>query len=274
MAGRRSEPVADAEAFFAERAADGFVGGLSAEQMDGLFDDGEEGVIKADSPAGGGAAKPTSDLNQSAQALEAAEQGRELLRQAEAELAMTRVEIERLKADAGNDIEVMKRVAAEEARGRGYTEGFDKGVAEIEKLRAGLTEERSKLRSEYDRLVDELEPRFVGLLTDIYEQIFQVELTEYGPIVAHLVTNTMRNSNESKDFIVRVARKDYDYVNSMKTEIANNAALGKASLEIIADITLAPGECLIETGGGVFDCGLGTQLQGLNQKLKLLSFEA
>lgn len=39
------------------------------------------------------------------------------------------------------------------------------------------------------------------------------------------------------------------------------------------DITLGKGECLIETEGGIFDCGLGTQLSELRQKLKLLSYE-
>ena len=45
-----------------------------------------------------------------------------------------------------------------------------------------------------------------------------------------------------------------------------------ANVEIIEDMTLSEGECLIETGGGIFDCGLGTQLAGLKKELKLLSY--
>ena len=45
-----------------------------------------------------------------------------------------------------------------------------------------------------------------------------------------------------------------------------------ANVEIIEDVTLNEGECLIETGGGIFDCGLGTQLSGLEKELKLLSY--
>lgn len=238
---------------------DGFIGGLAAEPVDALLADSGEGIIREGSVNSG----PSKEE----------ERGRELLQQAEEELALAHVEIERQKEAAQADIEVMKRVAGEEARHNGYNDGFAKGTAEIEKLRGNLQEERTKLKQEYDRMVDELEPRFIDLLTGIYEQIFQVELKEYGPIVAHLVANTIRNSDENKNFIVRVAKADYDAVHGRREEIRGNVASGKANLEIIADVTLAPGECLIETGGGVFDCGLGTQLDGLNQKLRLLSFE-
>jgi flagellar assembly protein FliH len=270
--GKRTS-VADVDAEFLDQGEEGFVGGLMAEQVEGLFGDSEERVIKGGDSADGDAGDAHATQQAEAKVAQAEEKSRELFKQAEEELAMARVEAAQIKEAVQKDIEVMKRVAAEEARGRGYTEGFDKGVAEIEKMRANLMEERTKLRNEYDRLVDELEPKFVNLLTGIYEQIFQVELKEYGSIVAHLITNTMRNSNENKDFIVRVARADYERVSACREEIARDAAVGKATLEIIADVTLASGECMIETGGGVFDCGLGTQLEGLNQKLRLLSYE-
>ncbi len=232
-----------------------FTDGLAAEQVEGLLsEDAEESVIKA---------RNARDE----------EQREELLKQAQNEVEMAKIQAAKIIEDARGDIEVMRRVAAEEARGQGYTEGFDRGVAEIEKMRANLQEDRRKLQMEYDQRVDELEPQFIDLITAVYEQVLGVELKSYGEIVSHLVANTMRNSGESKDFIVHVSKADYEYVSGQKEEIRVNAAAGMATLEIIEDITLSPGECMIETGGGVFDCGLGTQLAGLNQKLKLLSFE-
>ena len=44
-------------------------------------------------------------------------------------------------------------------------------------------------------------------------------------------------------------------------------------MEVIEDISLRKNECLIETEGGIFDCGLGTQLAELSRKLRLLSYE-
>lgn len=247
-------PSAMADTESQEAEPEDFSDGLAAEQVAGLFEDAEESIVKA-------AGKKEEERRQ------------ELLKQAEEELAQADVEIAAMKEAAQADIEVMKRVAAEEARGQGYAEGFEKGVAEIDKLRATLQEDRRKLQMEYDRLVDELEPKFIDLLTDIYEQIFHVEVKEYGPIVSHLISNTMRKSDENKHFLIHVSKEDYDYVVARKEEIVENAASGKAAVEIINDITLLPGECMIETGGGVFDCSFDTELAGLNQKLRLLSFE-
>ena len=38
------------------------------------------------------------------------------------------------------------------------------------------------------------------------------------------------------------------------------------STEIVEDMTLKPNECFIETGGGIFDCSLETQLSGLKRE--------
>ena len=39
-----------------------------------------------------------------------------------------------------------------------------------------------------------------------------------------------------------------------KKQISAGAAAPNATVEIVKDITLGKGECLIETEGGIFDC--------------------
>jgi len=43
-------------------------------------------------------------------------------------------------------------------------------------------------------------------------------------------------------------------------------------VEIVEDMTLKSNECFIDTGAGIFDCSLETQLEGLKRELRLLSF--
>jgi flagellar assembly protein FliH len=165
-----------------------------------------------------------------------------------------------------------KEAATEAGKTQGYKEGMEQAAADIEQLKAGIHAEKMQLEQDYEQLVSELEPRFIGLLTDIYERVFQVDMKEYGPIVAYLLAQTIRQSDETRDFVIRVSVQDYDYVVAHKAEIKENAAVGQGNFEIIKDQTLAAGACLIETAGGVFDAGFDTQLQGLNQKLRLLSY--
>lgn len=197
----------------------------------------------------------------------------EILEQAEGRLSAARTECHKMLENAQVEIDMAKRSAVDEGRELGYNEGLAKGIGEIEDMKAGLLAEKAKLRQDYEQLVDELEPRFIELITDIYEQVFSVELNEYAPIVKHLISNTLRASDETKAFVIRVSPDDYDYIIARREEIKENAATGEASIEIIKDQTLTSGACLIETTGGIFDAGFDTQLTGLNKKLRLLSYE-
>lgn len=71
---------------------------------------------------------------------------------------------------------------------------------------------------------------------------------------------------------MHVSKDDYPYVNMQKKDLSEGAVGGRGVLEVVEDITLHKNECMIETDGGVFDCGLGTQLDELTKRLKLLSF--
>ena len=241
---------------------------LNPEQVDGLFSEGGT-VIKAESPddyeendeANGADHDDMRDLSQ------------ELLNQAEERLTAARMEAESILVAAGAEADFLKRSAAEEGQEIGYTEGMNRAMGEIEAMKAELQQERQKLHREYDHLVSELEPRFVGMITDIYQQVFKVELKNHETIVAHLVAGAMRESGETKSFIIRVSPDDYPHLDENRDQLRAEAAVGQVHIDIIKDKTLASGDCLIETGGGVFDAGFDTQLTALNEKLRLLSYE-
>ena len=126
---------------------------------------------------------------------------------------------------------------------------------------------------EIQKRLDELEPEFVDTITGIYEHIFHVDLHSYREVLCYLISTTMRKSEDNRSFLIHVSKEDYPYVSMQKKQISAGAAAPNATVEIVKDITLGKGECLIETEGGIFDCGLGTQLSELRQKLKLLSYE-
>ena len=107
----------------------------------------------------------------------------------------------------------------------------------------------------------------------VYSHIFGVELMDNRDILVHLVDSTLRQVESSRTFIVHVSKEDYPFVNMQKQSLAEGAAAGRGTVEIIEDITLGQGECMIETDGGIFDCGIDTQLTELNKKLQVLSYE-
>ena len=254
---------------------DGFSSGLEAEKVEALTAEGEEDiptVIKA-APAETEEAAPV----QSQPARQSAGEALAIVSaQAEEMLSAARREAENIKSHALIEVQVeiesLRRTAMEEARAQGYEDGYQEGVAQLEQERAGLLEQKKKMEDEYQQMVSDLEPKFVDTLTDIYEKVFRVDLKKEQDIIMHLISSTMQKIEGSSNYLIHVSKEDYSYVNLKKQDVLVPVVSPNASIEVVEDITLGANDCIIETDGGVFDCGLGTQLEDLAQKLKLLSY--
>ena len=227
--------------------AEGFVQGLDAVDVSGLLDtaEGSGAVIKAEA---------------------AREKAQDILEDA-------RVQAEQIMQDAQGQAQDLKRIAAEEGRMSGYREGKEKAEAEAEGLRRQLKAEEEQMEADYREALEQMEPELVEAITGIYEHVFRVELGSYQDILVHLIASTLRKAEGSKDFLVHVSREDYSYVNTQKKQLHAALPGSGVTLEIIEDMTIEKDACMIETEGGIFDCGLGTQLSLLRQKLLLLSYE-
>ncbi len=232
-----------------------FTSGIAGEEIDALFDDGEgaSNIIKAGEPAG-----PSLE---------------EIEAQAQAIIEEAKEEAERILEEARSQGMTMRADAVEEGKKQGYDEGYRKGMAEADGLKQELDERRRALEAEYDEMLENLEPRFIETITDVYSHIFGVDLMDNRDILVHLIDSTLRKVESSRTFIVHVSADDYPHVNMQKQTLMEGAVAGRGLIEIIEDIALSKGDCLIETDGGIFDCGVGTQLEELTKKLQVLSYE-
>lgn len=255
-----------------ESTGDGFQAGLSAEQMEGLFADGESESDSEDAPRSNVIkANPTQG---SASAAENAERLIADARQTAEELVeQARAEAEKLLADARAQAQAERENVIASAKEQGYRDGVIRAESEYSVKERELQEQRKAMEAEYDALLDSLEPQFIDAITDVYEHLFHVEFASYREILVYLIQAAVRKI-EGRDLLVHVSAEDYPYVNMEKKELIAALSSPGATLELVEDNTLRHNECMIETEGGIFDCGLGTQLAELKQKLKLLSHEA
>ncbi len=236
---------------------EGFVQGLQAEDVSALLaDSGEEGstIIKAEQP-------DNSTLLQ---------QARE---EAEALVANARKQADTIVAEAMEQAAISKKNVLEEARMNGYREGINRAGKEVESMKAELVQQKQSMEAEYEARYESMEADLVEVITSIYEHIFHVDLSSYREILVHLISTTMRKVEGSRSFIIHVSKEDYPFVSMQKKQLVAGIATSSNAVDIVEDLTLAKGECFIEADGGIFDCGLGTQLKELRKKLKLLSYE-
>lgn len=189
-------------------------------------------------------------------------------------IAEAQKEIEAMKAEAEAVIEEEKSNAYNEARDIGYQEGLQQAKEETEELYNQLLSEKEQLKAQYEEQIEELEPMFIRTLTEIYEKIFEVDLSASKTLILTLLRNSIRKIEGSKNFLVHVSRVDFENVNTHKTELLSQSNQEGTTIDVIEDATLHENECMIETVNGIYDCGLGTQLSELKKRLCLLSFEA
>lgn len=254
LAARRLEALAEAMSRQTQNEdfADHFVQGIDAEDVSALLEDTETGsaVVKAD----------TASLLDEARV------------QAKSIVEEARAQADQLVKEALEQAEISKKAVMDEARMNGYRDGSEKAKAELESEKQQLKAKEAALEGQYQAALEQMEPQLVEAITGIYEHIFHVELSSYREILVHLIASTLRKVDGNKEFLVHVSKEDYPYVNMQKKQLQSGLPGNGISLEIIEDVTLEKNACMIETEGGIFDCGLGTQLTELRKKLTLLSY--
>lgn len=188
-------------------------------------------------------------------------------------IAEAQAEIDEMRKEAEKNISFLKKRSMEEGRQAGYEEGRMQAMAELDAAKKELEMQAIAMEQEYQKLIDELEPKFIETLTGIYEEIFKVDLKDYKGILMHVISNTIRNTEGSKEFLVHVSKADYGKVSEQKENLLEDLPSKSVTVEFIQDATLHENECIIETGSGIYDCSVGLQLEELTRKLRLLSYE-
>ena len=243
---------------------------LDAEMVKGLVDDMDE-----EAPNGNEA--PVSNVIKAGQPQEAIPSEEEVRAEVEGLrhrlVEETLADIAVMKNQAAEEVARDKAIALEAAKNQGYQEGRDAGYAELEEARQKFEEEKSKHDEEYAELLFELEPKFVRYITNIYEKVFQVDLSEEKNIVVNLLRNAMQKVEGSKNYIIHVSKEDYKFVYERKKELADAAMAEDVTIDVIEDLTMKSGDALIETANGIFDCGVETQLTAIKKKLMLLAYD-
>lgn len=192
----------------------------------------------------------------------------DLIEQAQAEIKV-------LKDIAQEDIKVMKQEAITQGKVQGLKEGKDRADQELASQKAKnesvLQQKLEEIRDYYEGKIAEIEPLLIDTLSEIYQHIFQVDLKSKKELIGYLISNTLRGIEGSQDFLIHVSREDYAFVISQREEL-QVGLIANARVEYIEDGTLKQGDCFIEAEGGIYDCGVDTQLSELKKHLKLLSY--
>ena len=174
------------------------------------------------------------------------------------------------------------RTEAELIKSRAQAAGYEQGIAEgrevaeqqldarMKQLDREYTERLNALEAEYARKYHEMEPALVNTLIEVFSKITNTMADGKRDTVLFLVNGVLRNTEVSKEYVIRVSEDDYNYLLSNK-HLIHNGINKDIKIDICIDAGLTRNQCIIETDSGVFDCSLDIQLENLINDIRLLS---
>ena len=233
--------------------SDGFISGLNVETVESIAsDDDDLGSLLA-------ATQEQSEESEEAASIKA----EEILSDASSEA-------EQILSSAQEQAAAIRETARQE----GYDEGVSRAAEEInsrkEQLAREFEEKEMQLQREYEEQKQQIEPELVEVLTEVFRQVTLTVAQDNQDIILHLINGVMRNSETSRDFVIKAAPDDYKFLVNNQGKIY--CAMSKeVHIDIVEDLSLKRNECTIETDTGVFNCSLDIELNNLIKNIKLLS---
>lgn len=194
---------------------------------------------------------------------------------AEANSALSKAKAEaekekkRILEDAEIEAEDLKAAAKVEGREEGLIEGREEGKQQaIEEMKNAINSANEQamktIKDAKDATLDYMlkaEHDLAEVVLTVAEKIIPQHFIDAPQVVLPAVKEALLRIKDQKEIFVHVPPDSYDLVLMARDEFRSLLTGGNASLEIVADESLKPGDCLIETESGALDARLSTQLE-------------
>ncbi len=162
----------------------------------------------------------------------------------------------------------------EEAFRQGWQDGYEEGKREAEdeydaklKEAAGLVE---KAHEERRRIVAGSEDEVVQLAVAVARKIIGREMAANPDIIVDIVKRAIQKTTDREELTVRVNPDNLESALNAQDEITRSVK-GIRKMKFLADPTVAPGGCVVETSNGTVDARVERQLSEIEQALTEVS---
>lgn len=181
-----------------------------------------------------------------------------------------RSQSENILNDARNEAEKIRSDAELDGKEEGRRIGMDEAREEIASMKAGLQAEKENLTSQYSEKEEKMEGKLVDTILGVVDHVFHSELSGKKDIIIHLVRDTLDGCEPSGEFLIHMSPSNIrdlsDEIKKIRSEAPDNT-----NIEFVSDEAMGDDMCTIETDGGIFDCSVDTELDGLMRDIKALS---
>ena len=169
-----------------------------------------------------------------------------------------------------NEIKDKETRILNEARKRGYQDGWDdgykKGVEEVDRLIERTQTILDKTIERRSQIFVEVEQQIIDLILLISKKVVKIISESQKEIVLHNVNSALEKLKSKGDISIRVNLSDLDMTTKHKDEFIKNFE-NIGNIKILEDTTVDAGGCVIETDFGSIDARISSQLIEIEEKI-------
>ncbi len=200
-----------------------------------------------------------------------AETGEEIVNNARTEAEMI---IEEAKLEADRIVEAAEELAyenssrlGEEAKVKGYEDGFNEVKKQYEDLLQEAEFIREHARVEYKDVLASIESDAINIILDIAKKVIGDEINTNSENVLNLIKQAFEKCANKENVILKVSADDYEFVCDNKEKLLSMVE-GIGELDIKRDPSLKLGGCVLETPFGSVDASVQTKLRKIEEAFK------
>lgn len=161
-------------------------------------------------------------------------------------------------------------ILEEEARKRGYDNGYLEGLGAGQTVGIGLRREaEAMLRAAVEfreKTLGRMEPQVVELAVSVAEKLVGRQLTIEPESVVAIVREALRLLNESGEILIRLHPGDLLLCQARLAELQAEVR-ENSTLNLFADPEMPAGSCRVETNGALIECLLDERFAALRAVL-------
>lgn len=211
--------------------------------------------------------KQAEEIKQQAEQLKAQAE-----KQAQEMLDKATAESEKIVNDTKAEAKELLDKVQKEGYDAGYKDGKAKGIKDgkdkiEDELKAIIRQANDKAQKTLRDAKEQTAEYFIRAEDDIVavvvmaiEKILPQHFLDSPQVILPVVREAIKHVRDQKEVKVHVDPDSYDLVLMARSEFQSMLTDGTATVEIISDEALKPGDCVIETPNGGVDARLSTQI--------------
>ena len=185
-------------------------------------------------------------------------------------------ECDKIIADTQEEAKKIRETARNEGHDEGFQQGRTDGEAAVrkeldelirqtnEKAEKTLQEAKNQTAEYFIRAEDDI----VNVVMMAIEKILPQHFLDVPQVVLPIVREAIMRVRDQKEIKVHVEPDSYELILMARGEFQAMLTDGTATLEVISDETLKPGDCVIETPNGGVDARLLTQIELMKNSIQ------